>query len=940
MVKNLKILHLNINGARHKLDLLQIHINEIDPHILLLNETKLDSHIPLKIDNFKIHRKDDTSRRGGVAIGINNNILANINEIDNSQVQALKAIIPIQNYSHPIQIICYYNPPNCRIDENIFNDCKPNTIIIGDLNAPHTYFGSNRTSTNGNKLRRLLDEHSLTLLNSNTHTRRNPVDDKPELLDLVICTQDLNNKHIATYSIEDPVISDHFLICTTFSLNYTKSLPEKPFRNPNNCNWENFKDNVHSSTNDLLDQVNSKKHDDESLDNLSVKISDIITASFNKNCPPSTKTKGKWEMTRNIMNLIKLKRKLRRDYLKNHNHHIKRQINTLKYQIKKEIKLQIIRNWDKTCKKINNETNSRKLWKSIAKITNPCSQSQRAYSNLVAENGEEVTNPQNQANLFAAYYSKVFDTPSHKKFDNKFKVEADSFIKENINLFTPDYSSKESDHPLTNNVSVDEVSNTLKHLPNHSAPGLDNVTYRMIKHCPHSFIEVLAIFFSLLISYGYFPKPWKSSRTIVIPKPKKSHTKPENYRPISLLSCVGKLFEKIIANRLKEHLENQHFFSDNQCGFRDGKSTLNHLFNISQHIQTSFRNQKQTSAIFLDAEKAFDQTWHNGLKYKLYNIGLPNNTLRILSSFLNNRELIISHRGTNSEKIRLKAGTPQGSVLSPLLYIIYVNDLPTCPEYGCNIAQFADDIAIWKSSTSHKVNNTYLQKTLNEIENWCCKWRIKINPVKSNHVTFKCRSRSNVPPPLTLKLFDQVIPPVKEAKFLGIILDENFTLTSHINEILKTAWWKLKCLQNLFLNRNTSSDNNIRIYNTLLRPIFEYGSFAFLATTKTNLSKLENMHVKALRWAQKIPSHISKDLVLDAANSPSLIERLIDYNSNRIKKIIINDENAKNTVLYSLTSSTTRNKIKTSLDILNFKNWDEVRTLAEGGGRGVGGPID
>ena len=152
-------------------------------------------------------------------------------------------------------------------------------------------------------------------------------------------------------------------------------------------------------------------------------------------------------MTRKIMNLIKVKRKLRRNYLKNHDYNIKRQINTLKHEIKKEIKIQTIRNWNRTCENINNETNSRKFWKKISQITNPCKKSNSSYPNLVSGRGEEVINPQDQANLFANYYSSIFTTPIHEKFDSNFMQLTDSFVKDNLTSFTPEFITQESDHP-------------------------------------------------------------------------------------------------------------------------------------------------------------------------------------------------------------------------------------------------------------------------------------------------------------------------------------------------------------------------------------------------------------------------------------------------------------------------------------------------------------
>ena len=176
---------------------------------------------------------------------------------------------------------------------------------------------------------------------------------------------------------------------------------------------------------------------------------------------------------------------------------------------------------------------------------------------------------------------------------------------------------------------------------------------------------------------AYFPLPWKNAHTILLPKPNKNLTNPINYRPISLLSALGKVFEKILDRRIRIYLEDNKYFSPFQSGFRAHKSTINPIARITESIKLGFKRKSHTVALFLDAEKAFDKTWHNGLKYKLLKYKFPDNITRILSSFLNNRQMQIFYNGLHSDPFTLQAGTPQGSVLSPLLYSLYVNDLPT-----------------------------------------------------------------------------------------------------------------------------------------------------------------------------------------------------------------------------------------------------------------------
>ena len=166
-------------------------------------------------------------------------------------------------------------------------------------------------------------------------------------------------------------------------------------------------------------------------------------------------------------------------------------------------------------------------------------------------------------------------------------------------------------------------------------------------------------------------------------------TKPSSYRPISLLPAMGKIFERIVASRLSTFLEKSNYFDENQAGFRKKRSTVDQLFKLSQSVSTALKKHKKAVGVFLDVEKAFDAVWLEGLKYKLGRpeIGIPTKMIRLLSSFLTNRHLRVHQNSAISNKIELKTGTPQGSALSPLLLIFYVNDTPKPPP-GVLISKF------------------------------------------------------------------------------------------------------------------------------------------------------------------------------------------------------------------------------------------------------------
>ena len=183
-------------------------------------------------------------------------------------------------------------------------------------------------------------------------------------------------------------------------------------------------------------------------------------------------------------------------------------------------------------------------------------------------------------------------------------------------------------------------------------------------------------------------------------KPDKLPSLTTSYRPISLLSTIMKLFEWVIEKRLRKHLKDTGFLSKYQSGFKKAKLTNDHIFRLSQTVMESFNKGEQVIASFLDIEKGFDNVWHNGLRYKISHLGLPTKITRWLSDFLVGRTIQVKVDGFLSSYIYPKAGVPQCSVLSPLLFLIYVSDMPDPKHHLNSKSQFADDTGLSKKSIS------------------------------------------------------------------------------------------------------------------------------------------------------------------------------------------------------------------------------------------------
>jgi retron-type reverse transcriptase len=411
-----------------------------------------------------------------------------------------------------------------------------------------------------------------------------------------------------------------------------------------------------------------------------------------------------------------------------------------------------------------------------------------------------------------------------------------------------------------------EVQKILKELKMRKASGPDGIPNEALKLLPLKGVCHLVAIVNAALRLRLFPQQWKAADVVTIPKPGKDRLFPQNYRPISLLPTMGKVLEKIINIRLKQELEDNDVLPDTQAGFRAHHSTTQQAMKVVELIAEGFNNREATGAIFLDVSKAFDTVWHKGLLYKMlkHRISLP--MTQLIQSFLRDRSFRVKLATQRSTPRKINAGVPQGSILSPTLFNIFVADIPKCPS--AFTVQYADDTAIIARSRNPDQLGKKLQNAAEMIEDWYSDWRLAVNPEKSAAVFFQKR-RLTKPPEITM--FDRAIPWTREAKYLGVLLDDRLNWDPHINNQVAKASAMISSLYPMFCrNSKLSTDNKLLLYKSTIRPMMTYASPVWAYSGKTK--KMQVLQNKVLRQAVNAPWYIRNKTLHKDLRLPTIDE--------------------------------------------------------------------
>ncbi|MES9880859.1 MAG: reverse transcriptase family protein [Sedimenticola sp.] len=388
-------------------------------------------------------------------------------------------------------------------------------------------------------------------------------------------------------------------------------------------------------------------------------------------------------------------------------------------------------------------------------------------------------------------------------------------------------------------ISTKGIQTLLKNLKTEKASGPDKLQPLLLKELKDEISPILQVIFTRSLETGVMPTEWAIANVAPLFK-KGEKSLAENYRPISLTCILCKVMEHIVTSNLCRHLNSNNILYDLQHGFREKRSCETQLAMLIEDLTRNASIGKQTDLVLLDFSKAFDKVNHEKLLYKLHCYGVRENTLNWIRAFLNGRSQKVVIEGEESGSVPVTSGVPQGSVLGPILFVIYINDLPD--HIISQVRLFADDTAVY-ITIRHEDDGKTLQHDLDTLQVWEKNWDMHFNPSKCQILHI---SRTKSPVTSSYTLHGQVLEAVASAKYLGATISNNLSWNQHITNITNKANSTLG-----FVKRNIKTTNpkvREQTYKTLVRPQIEYASVIWDPYTQQNINKIEMVQRRAARW--------------------------------------------------------------------------------------------
>ena len=847
--KDIRIATWNANGILNKKDELQLFLNLQHIDICLITETHLTTQSHIIFKGYKVYKTNhpDNKARGGSAIIIKDSI----NHYEECHIQSdiiQLTAVGVKSMKQKFTLGAIYCPPRHKLKskdyESFLEHLGERFILGGDFNAKHKDWGSRLNTTKGSELRKAIYRTGCNFHSSGKPTYW-PTDHNklPDLLDFFI------SRKIASNFIEVEecfdLDSDHSAVILTLSERIIKK-EARPTLVNKTTDWEGFKLELQEAI-----KLNIKLKTVEQLEQETEKFTTLIqTTAFNNTREYNNVTKG-INYPIEIREMVKEKRKARRKWQQTRDPRDKNILNNLTQKLRRKItkiKEESVESYLRNLTAGKDTEYS--LWKATNKIKKPIINTPP----IRKDGGPWARNNSQKAEVFAEHLAGIF-TPNQSD--------------ENVTLDAIYNSRTETIPPVTPKEVADEIKYNMS---SKKAPGFDLITGEILKQIPRKGIVMLTYLFNACFRLKHIPTCWKVAEVIMLPKPGKPPNDVKSYRPISLLPVISKLFEKLLLKRLKLIIEKHNLIPDHQFGFRSKHSTIDQIHRITDIIERALEEKQICSAVFIDVAQAFDKVWHEGLINKL-NQMLPVQYVNIFSSYITDRLFRVKQEDEYSDLKEVRAGVPQGSILGPILYLLYTSDIPVLED--TTIATFADDTVLLTVDENLENATRKLQVASNKVANWTNKWRIKFNELKSAHINF---TNKKIVEPISLYINGTKVPHVLNAKYLGMTLDVKLKWKEHVkkkrNELdlkFKKHYWLIGRHSKMTIN------NKILIYNQILKPVWLYGIQMWGCTSDSNIKIIQSFQNKVLRSIVGAPWYVRNSDIHRDLGIPMVKEEIKRY---------------------------------------------------------------
>ena len=817
------VMHWNAESVLNKKTELEHTLQEKNIQICCIQETHLQSHKSFKVRGYQCFRSDRTDRsKGGVLTLVRNNIHACL--VDTHMKDSEYQVLRIQAGTAALQLVNFYCPNDRPLSLDSISMADSNLLIVGDFNSHSQSWGYDHMDRRGEEVETWQDDNHLLLINSpfdcpTFYSRRWHTTSTP---DLALCTADIH-KSLKREVGEQLGGSDHRPVFLHMNLGACTEATF-PRWNYKKADWTTFSHRTSTLAKDITVQGRD----------ISMVVKDFnqcILKAAHETIPRGARRNYKpyWSSElEKLQDALSEARKAAEDSPSAEN-------NTKLQQAKARFlryKLQASRrSWREKTASLNLEKDGRKLWRLTKQLNDE--DSSRAKVTL-QENGNILTGKQ-AADTFASCYANESNIPVSTAKQREARREQRERLTKRTTV-----------EPMKQPIKLAELQSALKKLKPRKSPGPDGISNEMLTHLGSAAVNKLLEIFNLSWEEGKLPQIWREATMIPILKKGKDPKKASSYRPISLTSCVVKTMERVVNERLRWYLETANLLAPEQAGFRQFRCTEDQATYLSQEVEDAFQEQKLVFASWIDLQKAFDKVWMEGLLVKLLRNGVVNNMFSWIKSYLYNRRARVSlDSKTHSKKFLLRHGVPQGGVLSPTLFLLFINDLVSELPRGVKAALYADDLVIW-CKEEHASTATYrMQQALNTLDGWAEDWCVAVNKDKSSTTLFTLSPKQKAG---TVTLGGTPLREDEEATYLGVTFDKRATWKPHIAKAETKARRKLAILRKL---AGTTWGANERILKTVyqgsVRPHLEYGSTAWSTCAKTTQLALDKVQNQALR---------------------------------------------------------------------------------------------